>query len=117
MDDLELCRLLRAELHVPSISIAAAPATMDEPSAALDGGADDYLAQPFAVRELGACVRAIPDGRPGSGRATIGGTIVWRGAGQPVNLSINGRVLRLIWHIPGSSRAPWLFVTGLIGCQ
>jgi len=41
MDGLELCRLLRAELHVPSISIAAAPATMDEPSAALDGGADD----------------------------------------------------------------------------
>jgi two-component system response regulator MprA len=79
MDGLELCRLLRAELHVPRISIAAAPTTMDEPSAALDGGADDYLARPFAARELGACVRAIPDGRPGNGRATIGGTIVWRG--------------------------------------
>jgi DNA-binding response OmpR family regulator len=32
---------------------------MDEPSAALDGDADDYLARQCAARELGACVRAI----------------------------------------------------------
>jgi hypothetical protein len=81
MDGLELCRLLRAELHVTSISIAAAPATMDEPSAALDGGADDYLARPFAARESPACGRSS-DGHPGNGRATIGGTIVWRGPGN-----------------------------------
>jgi two-component system OmpR family response regulator len=32
---------------------------MDDPSAVLDGGADDYLARPFAARELVARVRAI----------------------------------------------------------
>ncbi len=57
-DGLSLCRRLRAQSDLPIIMLTA----MDEEAdrvLGLEMGADDYLAKPFATRELLARIRAV----------------------------------------------------------
>jgi two-component system alkaline phosphatase synthesis response regulator PhoP len=57
MDGLEVCRALRSESTVPIIMLSAKGEEFDR-VLGLEIGADDYLAKPFAMRELLARVRA-----------------------------------------------------------
>jgi two-component system, OmpR family, response regulator MprA len=59
MSGLELCRRMRGSgNHTPVLMLTARDA-IDDRVAGLDAGADDYLAKPFALRELMARVRAL----------------------------------------------------------
>jgi len=68
LDGTDVCRLLRAESHVPIIMLTAR-STDEDKLLGLDIGADDYLTKPFNPRELVARVRAVlrratPDEEP-----------------------------------------------------
>ena len=54
----EVCRRLRAESAVPIVMLTARTAEVDR-VVGLELGADDYVAKPFAMRELVARIRAI----------------------------------------------------------
>ena len=58
MDGLEVCRRLRADTDVPILMLTARDGEIDR-VLGLEMGADDYVAKPFAPRELVARVRAI----------------------------------------------------------
>jgi two-component system response regulator MprA len=59
MSGLELCQRMRSGGdHTPVLMLTARDA-IDDRVAGLDAGADDYLAKPFALRELMARVRAL----------------------------------------------------------
>lgn len=58
MDGLQVCRELRAESTVPILLLSAKGEEVDR-VIGLEIGADDYLAKPFAMRELMARVRAM----------------------------------------------------------
>jgi two-component system response regulator MprA len=59
MSGIELCRRLReAEDRTPVLMLTAREA-VDDRVEGLDAGADDYMAKPFALRELMARVRAL----------------------------------------------------------
>jgi two-component system alkaline phosphatase synthesis response regulator PhoP len=58
LDGRDVCRLLRAESHVPIIMLTAR-STDDDKLNGLDLGADDYITKPFNPRELVARVRAV----------------------------------------------------------
>ena len=55
----DLCRELRRREIATPILMLTARDTVDDRVAGLDSGADDYLAKPFAFRELLARVRAL----------------------------------------------------------
>lgn len=59
-DGLSLCRWLRsrADVHVPILMLTALAEEADR-VVGLEMGADDYLAKPFATRELLARIRAV----------------------------------------------------------
>jgi len=57
IDGLEVCRVLRAESHVPVIMLASC-ATGKDKVAGLALGADDYVTMPFCLRELLARIQA-----------------------------------------------------------
>ncbi len=59
-DGLSLCRWLRsrADVHVPILMLTARAEETDR-VVGLEMGADDYLAKPFATRELLARIRAV----------------------------------------------------------
>jgi DNA-binding response OmpR family regulator len=68
LDGADVCRLLRAESHVPIIMLTAR-STDEDKLLGLDIGADDYLTKPFNPRELVARIRAVlrratPDEEP-----------------------------------------------------
>lgn len=68
VDGISLCHQLRQMTDAPILMVTARQSLNDR-VAALDGGADDYLAKPFAVEELLARMRAIlrrtrPDAGP-----------------------------------------------------
>lgn len=63
-DGLELIPALRASKAGLPIMVLSARNELDDRIAGLDGGADDYLAKPFAFAELLARIRAISR-RPG----------------------------------------------------
>jgi DNA-binding response OmpR family regulator len=68
LDGTDVCRLLRAESHVPIIMLTAR-STDEDKLLGLDIGADDYLTKPFNARELVARIRAVlrratPDEEP-----------------------------------------------------
>jgi len=89
MDGLQVCRTIRGESTVPILLLSAKGEEVDR-VVGLELGADDYLAKPFAMRELLARVRAMlrrsrmvslgaPDGVPTSpgpvlGRSSDGAT-------------------------------------------
>jgi DNA-binding response OmpR family regulator len=58
VDGLQVCRTLRAESTVPILLLSAKGEEIDR-VVGLELGADDYLAKPFAMRELLARVRAM----------------------------------------------------------
>jgi DNA-binding response OmpR family regulator len=59
LDGFSVCQQLRAQrTHTPVLMLTARDA-IDDRVAGLDSGADDYLAKPFAFRELLARVRAL----------------------------------------------------------
>jgi DNA-binding response OmpR family regulator len=55
----DLCRELRQQAIATPILMLTARDSVDDRVAGLDAGADDYLAKPFAFRELLARVRAL----------------------------------------------------------
>jgi DNA-binding response OmpR family regulator len=57
-DGLSICRRLRADANIPILMLTAKSDEIDG-VVGLEMGADDYLAKPFAPRELLARVRAI----------------------------------------------------------
>ena len=59
MDGLEVCRRVRASGNSTPVLMLTARGEVDDRVAGLDAGADDYLAKPFALRELLARVRAL----------------------------------------------------------
>jgi DNA-binding response OmpR family regulator len=60
-----LCRALRDAGNTTPILLLTARSSVDDKVAGLDAGADDYLAKPFAFRELLARVRALTRRGPG----------------------------------------------------
>jgi two-component system OmpR family response regulator len=62
IDGVETCRRLRERAHwVPVLMLTARDAVEDRVRG-LDGGADDYMTQPFSLAELGARLRALARG-------------------------------------------------------
>ncbi len=59
MDGLEVCRRMRARGDTTPVLMLTARGEVDDRVAGLDAGADDYLAKPFALRELLARIRAL----------------------------------------------------------
>jgi two-component system response regulator MprA len=59
VDGLEVCRRLRAGGDHTPVLMLTARGEVDDRVTGLDVGADDYLAKPFALRELLARVRAL----------------------------------------------------------
>lgn len=55
----ELCRTLRAERETVPVLVVTARSEVSRRVEALDAGADDFLAKPFAIAELRARVRAL----------------------------------------------------------
>ncbi len=60
----EVCRLIKAEQHVPIIMVSARDMTEDKVSG-FDAGADDYIVKPFDPKELVARVKVRLKARPG----------------------------------------------------
>lgn len=58
IDGLQVCRVLRSESTVPILLLSAKGEEIDR-VVGLEIGADDYLAKPFAMRELLARIRAM----------------------------------------------------------
>jgi len=58
LNGLEVCRIIRREMHVPILILTARGAETDK-VAGLEIGADDYVTKPFSMRELVARVRAL----------------------------------------------------------
>lgn len=58
IDGLQVCRTLRSESTVPILLLSAKGEEVDR-VVGLELGADDYLAKPFAMRELLARIRAM----------------------------------------------------------
>lgn len=58
IDGLQVCRTLRTESTVPILLLSAKGEEIDR-IVGLEVGADDYLAKPFAMRELLARIRAM----------------------------------------------------------
>jgi DNA-binding response OmpR family regulator len=59
MDGITLCQRLRAAGQKTPILMLTGRNTVDDRIEGLDAGADDYLAKPFALRELGARIQAL----------------------------------------------------------
>lgn len=59
MSGLDVCKHFRAQGGITPIIMLTARAHVDEKSAGLDSGADDYLTKPFQIKELGSRVRAL----------------------------------------------------------
>ncbi len=57
LDGMEVCRLLRQEMHIPILMLSARDSEVDRVNG-LEIGADDYITKPFSMRELMARVKA-----------------------------------------------------------
>lgn len=56
---LDVCKNFREKGGITPILMLTARSHVDEKSAGLDSGADDYLTKPFQIKELGSRVRAL----------------------------------------------------------
>ncbi len=71
LDGMAVCRALRrARVNTPVLMLTARD-SIDDRVSGLDCGADDYLTKPFAIRELGARVRALCRRQSGGGAEII----------------------------------------------
>ncbi len=99
LDGLEVCRMLRQGGDRTPVLMLTARGEIDDRVAGLDAGADDYLAKPFALRELLARVRALlrraeDEEEEGAGgmlvfedlRLDLGSHEAWRGE-RPLQLT------------------------------
>jgi DNA-binding response OmpR family regulator len=61
LDGLEVCRQIRQRLHAPEVPVVVLSASAEDADkvAALEHGADDFVARPFNPRELIARMRAV----------------------------------------------------------
>jgi two-component system response regulator MprA len=71
MDGLEVCRRLRDIGDKTPVLMLTAKDAVDDRVSGLDAGADDYLAKPFALKELKARLRALQRRVEGNGRAAV----------------------------------------------
>jgi len=51
LNGLEVCRILRREMHVPIVILSARGDERDR-AAGVEAGADDYVTKPFSMGEL-----------------------------------------------------------------
>ena len=58
LNGLEVCRILRKEMHIPILILSARGDETDK-TAGLEAGADDYVTKPFSMAELIACIRLL----------------------------------------------------------
>jgi DNA-binding response OmpR family regulator len=112
VDGLNVCRMLRAESHIPII-VLTARTTEEDKLIGLDLGADDYITKPFSPRELMARLRAVlrrsmDESRLGPSQVKIGGLEVdfYRRMvsleGQPIHLTPKEfRLLEILIRQPG----------------
>jgi DNA-binding response OmpR family regulator len=97
LDGLDLCRVLRAETHLPIILLTART-TEEDKLIGLDLGADDYITKPFSPRELLARIRAVlrraglDSGTPEPAEARYGALVI-NFPGREVRLA--GQIVRL----------------------
>jgi two-component system, OmpR family, response regulator MprA len=77
LDGLEVCRMLRQGGDRTPVLMLTARGEIDDRVAGLDAGADDYLAKPFALRELMARVRALLRRAEDEDEEGLGGTLVF----------------------------------------
>jgi DNA-binding response OmpR family regulator len=115
LDGLQVARLLRRDSSVPIIMLTALGGERDR-VAALDLGADDYVAKPFSMKELLARIRAvlrrsaqpIAAEKPAGGRLATGDLELdhdrreARLAGQPLRLK--PKEFELLWFFAGHPR-------------
>lgn len=91
---LELLRDLRAAGRATPVLILTANDAIEARVAGLDAGADDYLAKPFDLRELGARLRALHRRQHGRTSAVLRhGRLVFDPATMEV--SLDGRIMLL----------------------
>ncbi len=98
LSGLEVCRLLRKDVHTSHIPIIMVTARGEESDVVrgLGLGADDYLPKPFGLRELQARVKAVMRRGPprtevpASGRISRGGLVV---DSTRHEVRVNGRVV------------------------
>ncbi len=137
VDGLEVIKRLREWSHIPIIVISARGKDTEK-VAGLDAGADDYLAKPFSVEELGARLRVIirrltqtragkeePVFSLGDLRVDLAGRMVWAGDREvhltPIEFKLlaallrhRGRVLthqqllKEVWGQAGEEQAHYL---------
>src|ERR1700722_1357186 len=70
MSGLDVCRAVRAQSNVPIIMVSAKSPEIDT-VVGLEGGAHDYVAKPYRLRELVSRMRAVLRRTPGN--ATVAG--------------------------------------------
>ena len=58
LNGLEVCRILRREMHVPIVILSARGDERDR-AAGVEAGADDYVTKPFSMGELIARIRSL----------------------------------------------------------
>ena len=58
LNGLEVCRILRKEMHIPILILSARGDETDK-TAGLAAGADDYVTKPFSMAELIARIRLL----------------------------------------------------------
>ena len=138
LDGVQVVRRIRREGSTPIIILSGRDDERDKVDA-LEAGADDYVAKPFAIEELNARIRAVlrraagPDATP-DGRVRVG-PIEFdvlrrevRVAGQPVALTprefellrvllshrgrvvTKGRLLREVWGLAYAGESQYLHV-------
>jgi two-component system phosphate regulon response regulator OmpR len=114
LDGIEVARRIRAGSALPIIMLTARDSEADK-LLGLEIGADDYLAKPFSVRELGARIRAVlrrcgaPRQENGCGDVLSHGRLVLDAAkrtvlkdGRPVELTpAQFDLLRILLKFPG----------------
>ena len=102
-DSAQLASRLRSTGNSVPILMLTARDTLDDKLAGFDAGADDYLAKPFALKEVEARLQALQrraGGRVAAARLTFG-TLAFDPAAQAVTLgdtalSLPPKVLRLV---------------------
>jgi two-component system phosphate regulon response regulator PhoB len=97
LSGIEVCRQLRRRAETRSLPIIMVTARSEDQDAvrALDTGADDYIAKPFAIEALLARIRALlrrAGGVPSRGTLAYGGLTLDQDAHR---VSRNGRALHL----------------------